>query len=127
MRRVPIPALIGLFITGLFILSAIAAPIIAPYGLSEIVGDVWEPASSEFWLGTDNIGRDLLSRLIWGGRTTILVAIAATVVSFVTGSVLGLFAAVVGGWVDQLLSRFVDLIMAIPTLILRWWFCRLCP
>jgi peptide/nickel transport system permease protein len=117
MRRVPIPALIGLFITGLFILSAIAAPIIAPYGLSEIVGDVWEPASSEFWLGTDNIGRDLLSRLIWGGRTTILVAIAATAVSFVTGAVLGLFAAVVGGWVDQLLSRFVDLIMAIPTLI----------
>lgn len=117
MRSIPLPALIGLFITGLFLFTAIFAPWIAPYGVSEVVGDVWEPASGTFWLGTDNIGRDLLSRLIWGGQTTIFVAIAATVVSFVTGSVFGLFAAVVGGWVDQLMSRFVDLVMAIPTLI----------
>ncbi len=117
MRSVPLPALIGLFITGLFLFTAVFAPWIAPYGVSEVVGDVWEPASGSFWLGTDNIGRDLLSRLIWGGQTTIFVAIAATVVSFVTGSVLGLFAAVVGGWIDQLMSRFVDLVMAIPTLI----------
>lgn len=117
MSRVPIPALIGLVITALFLFSAIAAPLIAPYGVSEVVGDVWEPASGAFLLGTDNIGRDLLSRLIWGGQTTILVASAATVVSFVTGSIAGLFAAVIGGWVDQLLSRFVDLVMAIPTLI----------
>ncbi|WP_194098308.1 ABC transporter permease [Marivivens aquimaris] len=117
MRRVPFPALIGLLITTLFLLCAIFAQWVAPYSVSEIVGDVWEPASAEHLLGTDNIGRDLLSRLIWGGQTTIFVAIAATVVSFVTGSVLGLFAAVIGGWIDQLLSRFVDLIMAIPTLI----------
>lgn len=117
MRSIPLPALIGLFITGLFLFTAIFAPWIAPYGVSEVVGDVWEPASGTFWLGTDNIGRDLLSRLIWGGQTTIFVAIAATVVSFVTGSILGLFAAVVGGWIDQLMSRFVDLVMAIPTLI----------
>lgn len=117
MMRLPFPTLIGLFITGLFLFTAIFAPWIAPYGVSEVVGDVWEPASAEYWLGTDNIGRDLLSRMIWGGQTTIFVAIAATVVSFVTGSVLGLFAAVVGGWLDQLMSRFVDLIMAIPTLI----------
>lgn len=117
MKRLPLPTLIGLFITGLFLFTAIFAPLIAPFGVSEVVGDVWEPASAKFWLGTDNIGRDLLSRMIWGGQTTIFVAIAATVVSFVTGSVLGLFAAVVGGWLDQVMSRFVDLIMAIPTLI----------
>lgn len=117
MRRVPFPALIGLLITTLFLLCAIFAQWVAPYSVSEIVGDVWEPSSAEHLLGTDNIGRDLLSRLIWGGQTTIFVAIAATDVSFVTGSVLGLFAAVIGGWIDQLLSRFVDLIMAIPTLI----------
>ena len=117
MRQVPIPALLGLVLTGLFLFAAVAAPLIAPYGVSDVVGDVWEPASDTFWLGTDNIGRDLLSRIIWGGRTTILVALAATAVSFVTGSILGLFAAVVGGWVDQLMSRFVDLVMAIPTLI----------
>lgn len=117
MRSIPLPALIGLFITGLFLFTAVFAPWIAPYGVSKVVGDVWEPASGTFWLGTDNIGRDLLSRLICGGQTTIFVAIAATVVSFVTGSILGLFAAVVGGWIDQLMSRFVDLVMAIPTLI----------
>jgi len=117
MTRIPLPALIGLAVTGAYFLAALFAPLLAPYGLSEVVGDVWEPSSAEHLLGTDNIGRDLLSRLIYGGRTTIFVASAATILSFFTGSVLGLFAAVVGGWVDQLLSRFVDLIMAIPTLI----------
>ena len=123
MKNIPISAMIGLFFTGLFFLLAIFAPFIAPYGMAEVVGDVWEPpiwkdgASGDFLLGTDTIGRDLLSRLIYGGRTTIFIATAATILSFVTGSVLGFLAAVTGGWVDQLLSRFVDLIMSIPSLI----------
>ncbi|EBA16593.1 peptide/nickel/opine uptake family ABC transporter, permease protein [Roseobacter sp. SK209-2-6] len=117
MKNIPIAAMIGLFFTALYFLAAIFAPLISPYGMAEIVGDVWEPASSEFLLGTDNIGRDLLSRMIYGGRTTIFIATAATIVSFTLGSVLGFFAAVAGGWVDQVLSRFVDLIMSIPTLI----------
>jgi len=103
--------------TSLFLLTAALAPWIAPYDLGETVGGVWEPASSQFWLGTDNLGRDLLSRMIYGARTTIFIALMATTVSFVLGSVLGLTAAVIGGWVDQVLSRFVDLLMAIPTLI----------
>ena len=70
MKNIPISALIGLFFTGLFFLMALAAPLIAPYGMSEVVGDVWEPSSSQFLLGTDSIGRDLLTRLIYGGRTT---------------------------------------------------------
>ncbi len=85
--------------------------------MAEVVGGVWEPMSSGHWLGTDNIGRDLLSRMIYGGRTTIFIATLATIVSFTTGSVLGFTAAVIGGWIDQLMSRFVDLIMSIPTLI----------
>lgn len=117
MIRIPPAALIGLFFTGLYFFVAIFAPLIAPYPMTEIVGDVWEPASPKHWLGTDNIGRDLLSRMIYGGRTTIFIATAATILSFVTGSVLGLTAAVIGGWVDQVMSRFVDLIMSIPTLI----------
>lgn len=117
MTRIPLAALIGLSVTAAYLLLALFAPLLAPYGMSEVVGDVWEPASAAHLLGTDNIGRDLLSRLIFGGRTTIVIALAATAVSFVIGSVLGLFAAVVGGWIDQLLSRFVDLVMAIPTLI----------
>ncbi|PHQ95189.1 MAG: ABC transporter permease [Marinosulfonomonas sp.] len=115
--RIPLSALIGLFMTGSFFLMALIAPWIAPYGLAEIVGDVWEPRSAEHWLGTDNIGRDLLTRMIYGGRTTIIIATAATILSFTVGSILGLTAAVLGGWVDQAMSRGVDLIMAIPTLI----------
>ncbi|MGH1578116.1 ABC transporter permease [Planktotalea sp.] len=116
-KNIPISALIGLFFTGLYFFVAIFAPWIAPYGMAETVGDVWEPASSKYWLGTDSIGRDLLSRMIYGGRTTIFIATAATILSFTLGSVLGLLAAVMGGWVDQAISRFVDLIMSIPTLI----------
>jgi peptide/nickel transport system permease protein len=116
-RRIPIGALIGLVLTTLFLLTAIFAPLIAPYGLGEIVGDVWEPMSDKFWLGTDNLGRDLLSRMIYGARTTIFIAVMATALSFSMGAILGFTAAVVGGWFDTLMSRFVDLLMAIPTLI----------
>ena len=117
MMRIPLAAMIGLIFTASYFLVAIFAPLIAPYGMAEVVGGVWEPMSAKHWLGTDNIGRDLLSRMIYGGRTTIFIATAATLVSFTTGSVLGFTAAVIGGWVDQAMSRFVDLIMSIPTLI----------
>ena len=117
MKNIPISAMIGLFLTGLYFLAAIFAPWIAPYGLAEVVGDVWEPSSSKYLLGTDSIGRDLLSRMIYGGRTTIFIATMGTILSFTTGSILGFIAAVSGGWVDQVLSRFVDLLMSIPSLI----------
>jgi len=116
-KRIPIAAFIGLVLTTLFLIAAIFAPLIAPYGLGEIVGGVWEPASAQYWLGTDNLGRDLLSRMIYGARTTIFIAALATALSFTLGSILGFTAAVVGGWFDTLMSRFVDLLMAIPTLI----------
>jgi peptide/nickel transport system permease protein len=117
MTRIPLAALIGLFFTAAYFGAALFAPWIAPYGMAEVVGDSWEPWSSTHWLGTDSIGRDLLSRMIYGGRTTIMVAAAATILSFTLGSVLGFTAAVRGGWVDQLLSRTVDLMMSIPSLI----------
>ena len=117
MKNIPVSAMIGLFFTALYFLAAIFAPLLAPYGMAEVVGDVWEPRSAEHLLGTDNIGRDLLTRMIYGGRTTIWIATMATILSFVTGSVLGFLAAVLGGWADQALSRFVDLIMSIPSLI----------
>jgi peptide/nickel transport system permease protein len=117
MIRMPVSAMIGLFFTALYFLAAIFAPVIAPYGMAEVVGGVWEPMGPEHWLGTDSIGRDLLTRMIYGGRTTIFIATAATILSFTTGSILGFLAATIGGWVDQALSRFVDLVMAIPSLI----------
>ena len=115
--RMPLSAAIGLFLTALYFLAAIFADLIAPYGMAEVVGDVWEPISAEHWLGTDSIGRDLLTRMIYGGQTTILIATVATLLSFSTGAILGFTAAVAGGWVDQALSRFVDLMMSIPSLI----------
>jgi len=115
--RIPLAAMIGLFFTGLYFFAAIFAGWISPYGMAEVVGDSWEPWTSAHWLGTDSIGRDLLSRMIWGGQTTIFVATASTILSFTLGSTLGFFAAVKGGWVDQFLSRLVDLMMSIPSLI----------
>lgn len=116
--RIPIAALLGIFFTGLFFFVAIFAPLIAPYGYDEVVSQgFWDPPTSEFILGTDGIGRDLLSRMIYGLRTTIWIATLATILSFTLGSVLGFLAAVVGGWVDQALSRLVDLLMSIPSLI----------
>jgi peptide/nickel transport system permease protein len=116
--RIPLAALIGIIVTILFLLTAIFAPWIAPYGNGQIVGDVWQPASSQFWFGTDNLGRDLLSRMIYGARITIFIAVLATALSFTLGSTLGFCAAVLGGWFDTLMSRLVDLLMAIPTLIM---------
>jgi peptide/nickel transport system permease protein len=110
-------ARIGLFCLILFSLAAIFAPIVAPYAQDEILGDVWEPISSQFWLGTDQLGRDILSRLIHGARNTFFIAGAATILSFFMGTFLGFLAAVSGGKTDQLLSRSNDLMMAIPTLI----------
>ena len=117
MKGIPLSALIGLILTGGFFAVALLAPWIAPYGMSEVVGNVWEPASGQFWLGTDNIGRDLLTRMIYGGRNTIFVASMATALSFCLGAFLGFTAAVYGGWVDQALARGNDLVMSIPTLI----------
>ena len=71
----------------------------------------------EFVLGTDNLGRDMLTRLIYGARTTLLIACSATAISFTAGCLLGVVAAVSGGWIDQLISRWVDMLFSIPTLI----------
>jgi peptide/nickel transport system permease protein len=116
--RIPVAAMLGLFFTALFFLVAIFAPLIAPYGYDEVVSQgFWDPPGAEFLLGTDGIGRDLLSRMIYGLRTTIWIATLATILSFTTGAILGFLAAVAGGWIDQALSRFVDLVMSIPSLI----------
>lgn len=117
LRHITAGAAIGLVLTSLFLIAALFAPLLAPYPLAEIVGDVWQPMSAEHWLGTDNLGRDLLSRMIYGARTTVFIAAVATTIAFSLGAILGFTAAVVGGWFDMVMSRFVDLLMSIPTLI----------
>ena len=101
-----------------FLGIAILETVIAPYDPTAAVGSVWEPPSDMYRLGTDSIGRDMFSRIVWGAQITFLVAIAATLLAFLIGGTLGFIAAVRGGWVDQVLSRLNDLLMAIPTLIL---------
>src|SRR5690606_2462135 len=116
-RRMPIGAAIGLAITVILVFVAVFAPWIAPYPGSQILGGVWEPSSARFLLGTDNLGRDLLSRMIYGARITVFIGVAATALAFTLGSILGFAAAVLGGWFDTLMSRFGELMMSIPTLI----------
>ena len=115
--RIPLSALIGLVMTGAFVLSALFAPWIAPYPIDAAVGQVWEGPSQQYWLGTDTIGRDILSRLIYGGSVTIFVALVSSLLSFGMGAFFGFLAATRGGWIDTGLSRVVDLMMAVPSLI----------
>ncbi|MDB5525426.1 MAG: transporter permease [Rhizobium sp.] len=110
-------AWVGIIIVAFFIFLALFGPWIAPYSEAETVGDTWAPSSAQFWFGTDNIGRDMLSRLIYGARMTIGVALGTTILSFTIGTIAGLFASIGGPVVDQVLSRFVDVMLSIPLLV----------
>jgi peptide/nickel transport system permease protein len=116
-RTMPLTAGFGLLMILIYVLVAVFAPAIAPFSETEIVGREYQAWDDVHLLGTDNLGRDMLSRLIYGARNTVGIAFATTALAFILGSVLGLLAAVVGGWLDQLLSRAVDVLMAIPALI----------
>ena len=117
LRSSPWSARFGMFVVLFYVFMAIFAPVLTPYGESEIVAAEYEPWSSEFLLGTDNLGRDMLTRLIYGARNTIGIALVTTVLAFLIGSVAGFLAATLGGWTDQAISRVVDILMAIPQLI----------
>ena len=114
----PVSARIGMAGILIVVFCALFAPWVAPYDQSTIVGSVWEPMGDTTLLGTDSLGRDLLSRLIYGARATFFVALAATALSFAIGMLLSFTAVVSGGFIDQLLSRFNDLMMSVPALIL---------
>lgn len=113
----PLSAKVGLLIVFTYVFAALFAPFLAPYSETEVVGSEYELWSEQFILGTDNLGRDMLSRLLYGARNTVGIAFITTLLAFVLGSVLGLIAATLGGWIDQILSRIVDALMAIPQLI----------
>ncbi len=117
LRQSPWSARLGLAMVLLNVFAAVFTPYIAPYSETEIVGDVWLPMSRDHLLGTDHLGRDLFTRLIYGARNTIAIAFITTMLSFLVGTILGFFAATLGGWTDLTLSRMVDILMAFPTLI----------
>jgi len=113
----PPTAIFGMIIVAIYLILMLFAPLIAPYSETSIVGQQFEPWGGAFLLGTDNLGRDFLSRLIYAARNTVGLALLTTVVAFALGGFSGLLAAARGGWVDQLLSRIVDVMMSIPSLI----------
>jgi peptide/nickel transport system permease protein len=117
LKSAPFTAWLGMIIILVYAIAALFAPWIAPYGESEIVGKQYLPPSAEFWFGTDQIGRDMFSRVIYGARNTIGIALATTLLSFIIGGTLGVLTALKRGWLDQTISRIVDAFLAIPVLI----------
>ncbi|SOB93598.1 ABC transporter permease [Rhodobacter maris] len=117
MNRIPLTAWIGLFLIGLNLVLFLFGPLLAPFGQEEIVGAPFDGPMPGHWLGFDQNGRDMLSRLLYGAQMSIGVSLGAVVLSFSIGIPLGFFAAIRGGWVDLALSRLVDTVMSIPVLI----------
>jgi peptide/nickel transport system permease protein len=126
-RSMPLTAAFGLLVIIVYVIVAVFAGAIAPYGQDEIIqgaaanviagGDPALGGDPAYPLGTDQIGRDILSRLIYGAQNTVGIAFVTTALAFLLGGTFGFLAAVLGGWLDQLLSRMVDVLMAIPSLI----------
>ena len=124
-RAAPVTGLAGLVIVAGAVVVALAAPLLAPHdpGLADITARLHPPAwlnggTTAHLLGTDQLGRDLLSRIIFGARSSLLVAGATVLITSVVGGILGVLAAYLGGWFDQIVSRLVDIQLAFPALLL---------
>lgn len=112
-------ALVGAFIVIFFILLAVLGPIIAPEGINEQeLTDRLHPPSSQYWFGTDDLGRDIFSRVIHGARISLWVGFFSVIGSVVVGSLLGIIAGYYGRWVDMIISRIFDIMLAFPSILL---------
>lgn len=111
-------AVASIIFLGIVTISAILAPILAPFDPNKVVGGFSDPPSKEFLLGTDQVGRDVLSRLLFATRISLLVGFAATAVSTVIGVILGLVSGYFGGWIDMVIMRFTDMVMSFPYILL---------
>jgi peptide/nickel transport system permease protein len=112
-------AMLGLAIVLIFVTLALFAPWIAPYDpIATSWSAVRKPPSLQYLFGTDEIGRDVLSRVVWGARASLMAGLVSVCISMVLGVPIGLLAAYVGGWTDGLISRFTDAMLAVPFLIL---------
>ena len=110
--------MVSLAVVILIAAAALLAPVIAPYGYEDIVGGISQPPGPGHLLGTDGIGRDMFSRLLYGTRTSLFVGLAATLLSTAVGVVLGLVAGYFGGIWDMILMRFTDMVMSFPYILL---------
>jgi len=112
-------AMLGLFLIGLFVFVAVAAPIIAPYSpTTGRIVDKFKPPSTAHLLGTDLQGRDILSRIIWGARSSLWVAVLSVATGLTLGMIYGAISGFIGGWVDFWMMRVVDIILSLPGLLL---------
>lgn len=112
-------AWIGLILLAIVVLAAAFAPWIAPHDpIEQHIAYRLDPPSAQYWLGTDSYGRDVLSRLIYGARISLLVGFLAVLIAMVVGSSLGILAGYLGGWVDQLVMGLVDVLLSFPALLL---------
>ena len=115
--------IICLIIVLLFILVAVFAPVIAPHGYADMVAKSLMAPNSEYWLGTDDFGRDYLSRVIYGARYSMGLGFSATIVSLVFGAIFGSIAGFYGGRIDEAFMRFCDIIQSIPGVLLNMALC----
>lgn len=108
----------GALIVLVLVLLAIATPLLAPYAYddTDLLGG-WAPPSAEHWLGADKLGRDTLSRLLYGARTSLVVSVSVLAITFAVGVGLGMLAGYLGGWIDAAISRLVEIIMAFPDIV----------
>lgn len=112
-------ALAGIIIVLIFILIAIFASFLAKEGINEqVMSDRLQPPSKEYWLGTDDFGRDIFSRVIHGARISLWVGFSSVIGSVIVGSILGIIAGYYGRWVDTIISRFFDIMLAFPSILL---------
>lgn len=116
-RTAPLTATFGLFVIMIYAIAGIFAPMIAPFGQSEVISQSFAPADEVMLLGADQLGRDMFSRIVYGARNSVGIALLATIMAFILGALTGLLAATKGGILDQILGRIVDVIMSIPSLI----------
>jgi peptide/nickel transport system permease protein len=116
-HKLTVSAAFGMAVIALFVIVSLFTPWLAPFPESANVGGTWDEPSMTMWFGGDQIGRDMLTRMMYGARMTIGVALAITSLSFLIGILSGFVSAVVGSWVDVFFSRLVDVMLSIPGLI----------
>ncbi|MFX0540701.1 ABC transporter permease [Roseovarius sp. S4756] len=117
LRTAPLTAAFGMFVIFVYAIAGIFAPMIAPHGEAEVIASAFAPADENMLLGADQLGRDMFSRLIYGTRNSVGLALTATLAAFFMGAFAGLLAATKGGWFDNFMGRVADVIMSIPSLI----------
>lgn len=117
LRTAPLTAAFGMFVIFTYAIAGFFAPWIAPHGEAEVISSAFAPPDENMLLGADQLGRDMFSRIVFGTRNTVGLALVATLLAFFMGALAGLLAAVKGSWFDQLMGRLADVIMSVPSLI----------